>query len=93
MTPAEAKKCVVMLLAAFPNTNASPGTPGVYEQGIVDLDARLAWEAVQALIATCRFLPTVAEIRDEVRKRLRPDTAKPPELAWEVVMRAVGHRS
>lgn len=64
MKRAEAAEVVLMLLAAYPNAKLNPGTSAVYETMLGDLDAATARAAVQGLIATSRFLPTISEIRE-----------------------------
>lgn len=64
MTKTEVAKLVAVLLAAFPNAKASAQTSTVYETLLADLDADAAAAAVQRLIGTSRWMPTVAEIRE-----------------------------
>lgn len=80
-----------MLLGAYPNAKATASTSQVYEAMLADLDVAEARAAVQRLIATSRFMPTVAEIREAtaelVTKRLaaaaREREAKRPSLRAE----------
>jgi len=93
MTPADASKLVAVLVAAFPNARVTSGTSAVYERFLADLDYRDVDEAVAVLVATCKFLPTVAEIRDAVAKsRSGALTAPSAEEAWGMVLREVGRR-
>lgn len=52
------------LFAAFPNTQISEGTVAVYLRLLSDIPPEALQVAVDQAIATCRFLPTVAELRD-----------------------------
>lgn len=64
MTRADAAEIVAMLTAAFPDARWSDATCQLYEQAILDLDVQVARAATLRLIATSRFRPTVAELRD-----------------------------
>lgn len=90
MTPAETKKLVTLVLASFPGAKRLEATRTMYMLGLSDLDKDVAWEAAQRLLRTAEFLPSVAEIRAEARKITNPETQRPAELAWEIVLRAVG---
>lgn len=63
MKKSEVAELVMMLLAAYPNARTTASTSQVYEAMLADLDAGRARAAVQRLIASSRFMPTVAEIR------------------------------
>jgi len=60
----EAAELVMMLMGAFPNAKTSESTSQVYETLLVDLDVAVARRAVARLVATSRFLPSIAEIRE-----------------------------
>jgi|SRR6185503_11747298 len=64
MKKSEVAEIVALLLEAFPNAKLGERTREVYEQMLADLDADRTRRAVTRLIGTCRFLPTVAEIRE-----------------------------
>lgn len=64
MTKAEVAEVVLLLMQAYPNARLNDGTSQVYEQMLVDLDARAVREAVVGLVKTSKFVPTIAEIRD-----------------------------
>jgi hypothetical protein len=66
MTKIEAAKLVAMLLQAYPNAQISPATSQTYELHLADLEAVGALEAVNRLIRTSKWLPTIAEIRGMV---------------------------
>lgn len=63
MSPSQAAELVAILSAAFPNEKWTEQTCEVYEQMLLDLDVQLAMRAVQVLVCTSRFVPTIAEIR------------------------------
>jgi hypothetical protein len=63
MTPPEAAKLVATLSAAYPRAAVTVETSRVYERMLADLDFDVATKAVARVIATSRFLPTIAEIR------------------------------
>lgn len=65
MKPSEAAELVMMLLGAYPNAKSTAATGHVFESMLADLDVRTAREAVKRLIATSKFMPSVAEIREE----------------------------
>lgn len=80
MTPIEAKKLVIILLATFPSAKVEPpaldasknpipntGTAAVYERLLADLDPIVAAAAIDRVAAIHRFptiLPSIAEIRE-----------------------------
>ena len=64
MTQTECQKLVAVLLGAYPQARIAAATPGVYERMLVDLDVKAANAAVERLLATAKFMPTIAEIRE-----------------------------
>lgn len=64
MKHSEAAELVLMMLAAFPNAKATEATNQVYEKMLVDIDVTVARRAVHKLIATSKWFPSVAEIRE-----------------------------
>ena len=66
MTQVEVAKLVAVLIAAFPSTKASGDTSKIYERMLRDLDCEQAGAAVQRLLASAKFMPTIAEIREAV---------------------------
>lgn len=89
MTQAETAKLVAVLLAAFPQSRATQQTSQAYERMLGDLDYPAANAAVERLLATARFMPTIAEIR-ETTLALTVGEQKPGGEAWGVVQRAIG---
>lgn len=88
MTQVETAKLVAVLLAAFPAAKVTGGTSQVYEKMLADLDYVAANAAVERLIATARFMPTVAEIRDAAMT-LTTGEKRPGGDAWGDVLKAV----
>lgn len=64
MKSSEAAEITMMLMAAYPHSKAVAETSAVYERMLLDLDASAARRAVERLIATSKWMPTVAEIRE-----------------------------
>lgn len=54
------------LFAAFPNSQVSAETVAVYMRLLQDIPLDALQVAVDQAIATCKFLPTVAELRDSL---------------------------
>jgi hypothetical protein len=88
MKLSEVTEIVMTLLAAYPNRDMSAHTSDVYERSLRDLDRDVAHAAVERLIRTCRFLPSIAEIREacEVTQHGHRRTG---EEAWADAMKAV----
>ncbi len=89
MTQAEAAKLVAVLMASFPSNKATITTSQVYERMLADLDYPAANAAVERLLATARFMPTIGEIR-ETTLALSIGEQKPGGEAWGSVTRAIG---
>lgn len=70
MTESEAQKLITTLVTAFPNEwrfldeDQQKATRKIYRHMMRDLDARTCAAACARLIATCRKMPTIAEIRE-----------------------------
>lgn len=88
MTQAEAAKLVAVLLATFPQSRASTATSQVYERMLADLEYPAANAAVERLLATARFMPTIAEIR-ETALAITVGEQKPGGQAWGAVVKAI----
>ena len=89
MTKAEAAKLVAVLIAAYPSAKLGPDTTGIYERMLIDLDYPSANAAVERLLATSKWPPTVAEIR-EASLALTTGEIKPGGEAWGIVLSAIG---
>ena len=88
MTQAETAKLVAVLMASFPSNKATAATSQVYERMLADLDYAAAQAAVERLLATARFMPTIGEIR-ETALALTYGEQKPGGEAWSAVVRAM----
>jgi len=89
MKHSEAAELVLMMLAAFPSAKVTDSTSQVYEGMLADIDVAVARRAVHKLIATSKWFPTVAEIREACgvvplsapyHREWKPDPVKRPEL-------------
>ncbi len=89
MTKAEVAKLVAVMVAAFPNAKVTADTSSVYERMLADLDYPVANAAVERLLATCKFMPTVAEIREAGLTLHSGEIAAGGE-AWGSVLDAIG---
>lgn len=88
MSPAETAKLVAVLLAAFPQSRATIQTSQAYERMLGDLDYAAANAAIERLLASSRFMPSIAEIR-ETTLAIVSGEQKPGGKAWESVRRAI----
>lgn len=88
MKASEATRLVAMLKAAYPRQSLGEDTLALYAAFLSDLDREPGEEAVRTAIATLKFFPTVAELRD---LSARKSVLLPGETeAWSEVMRKVG---
>ncbi len=88
MTRSESAKLVACLLAAFPSTRATTATSEVYERMLADLDYLVANAAVERLLATSRFMPSISEIRGACLD-LTHGTMRAGGEAWGDMLKAV----
>ncbi|HEY4657958.1 MAG TPA: replicative helicase loader/inhibitor, partial [Gemmatimonadaceae bacterium] len=88
MKPSEAAEIVMMLIAAYPNARLTPSTSQVYESALADLDCATVRKAVTRLLATSKWLPTIAEIRAGTTD-LELGPARDGGQAWQDAMAAV----
>ena len=89
MTEKEAAGLMAALKAAYPRQEIAAPTIKLYARMLGDIDPTEGKEAVQRLIASSRFFPTVAEIREEVF-RAHTEGLPEPEVAWRYVLEAIG---
>ena len=68
-TEEELTAILTPMFAMFPNTNADAATFAGYVKMLRDLDPHTLGDAVAKAINTCKFLPTVAEIREQIEAR------------------------
>lgn len=88
MKPSEAAELVAVLMAAYPSAKSTPRTSEVYERMLMDLDVRAANAAVERLLATSRFMPTVAEIREACMDLMHGDRKAGGE-AWGECLQSI----
>lgn len=89
MTDKEVRQLVAMLIASFPHTKALPETAKAYERMLRDLDVRATTAALEHLMATRNYMPTIAEVRAAVAE-MQQGPVRPGGEAWGDVVRAVG---
>lgn len=85
------KEAMTLLAGAFPTFK----TPQAQTYGVMlsDIPPGIQLEAVKNIIKTSRFLPTVAEIREEAARLTKAAAQKEemvPEKEWEDVYRKIG---
>lgn len=87
MKQSEAALIVAKLLAAFPSSKANEATVRVYVDALAPFpSAECLLAAVDSLIRTARFLPTVSEVASEYRSyapTFAPRALPEPELTPE----------
>lgn len=87
MTKQEAMKLVALLKAGWPRQELGAETISLYADMLKDIPLAEAQAAVQRIVQTSKWFPTIAEIREQVAEaRCALD---PPELAWGEVQRAI----
>ena len=84
MKPTDALELVRQLLACYPQAPMGPDNVQAYAKHLLDLDVEVCSVAIQRCIATSRFLPSIAEIREQAAACL--DNAPDAEEAWGIVM-------
>jgi hypothetical protein len=97
MTEIEAQQIVTVIAAAWPG-QVSRLTPTqqtdqqrIYRRMLADLDYPVVNAAVERLIATSKFFPTIAEIREACVHTIEGDRRTGLE-AWGDVVRAMGRQ-
>jgi hypothetical protein len=94
MTDVEAQRLITCVVTAFPATLArltpdqQRDTQAIYRRMLADLDYPAANAAIERLLATAKFMPTVAEIR-EATLAIESGEQKPGGEAWGEVLKAV----
>ena len=88
MQRGEAAKLVAMLSAAYRDAPISEATAEVYEAMLADLDFAAGQQAVQRLICSSKWLPTVAEIRAAAAD-VRHGPVRAGGEAWGDVVEAI----
>lgn len=91
MTKTEVMKLVAVLCAAYPAAKFTAEASSAYERSLADLDYPLANAAVEQIIGSSRWLPTVAEIRERALS-LTSGEVRPGGEAWGSVLKAISRR-
>lgn len=97
MTEPEVQKLVCVLIAAFPSAMAKVddehqrNTMAIYRRMLADLDYLVANAAVERLLATCRFMPAVSEIRDACLSLTQGEVRAGGD-AWGSVLKAIAEQ-
>lgn len=92
MRTTEALELVRQLMTCYPSATLGQDNIQAYARHLLDLDAEVAAVAVKRCIATCRFFPSIAEIREQAAACM--DGAPDAEEAWGIVcaeVRRVGY--
>jgi len=76
---------MALLTAAYPNFEPKPQTVAVYVQMLKDIPGEDLFRAARQCIATLKFFPTVAEIREKAQQSHLPSAAE----AWQEVTRQI----
>lgn len=84
MTPAETAKITAVLMLAYPDRSFA-----LYERLLADLDYATTNAAIERLVATSKWPPTIAEIR-EAALALVVGELRPGGEAWGDVLHAIG---
>lgn len=88
MTEREALTLVAALQGAYPRPELTPKTVKIYAEILLPLDYAAARSAVERLLLTAKFLPTIAEIRDSLTANAAPEWPTPGD-AWARVMHLI----
>lgn len=94
MTEPEAQKLWTILLAAYASTvsrlsdEIQKAQAMIYRRMLADLEYPLANAAVERLLATCKFMPSIAEIREAALSTAHGEV-RPGADAWGDVLKAV----
>lgn len=97
MTEAQAQKLVTVLVTAYPSAmlrlsaDQQRETAATYRRMLADLEYAVANAAVERLLATSRYLPTIAEIR-EAAADLTGSGSRVGGEQWGSVRRAMASR-
>lgn len=84
MSPTETAKITAVLMLAYPDRSFA-----LYERLLADLDYTTTNAAIERLIATSKWPPTIAEIREAALALVDGET-RPGGDAWGDVLRAIG---
>lgn len=99
MTGDEAGELLKLLCAAWPSAPFPEPTAKLYAVNLMGMELEPAARAVRALIASSRFLPSIAELRaayaaeaESVRARNRRALPTPAERTWTAEERAANRK-
>lgn len=90
MNKADAARLVAIVVTAYPNFDkfkdeqAVKSTTNLWASMFADDDGRIVALAINKHIATCKWPPSVAELREIMLEIQRPDLI-PPDKAWAAV--------
>lgn len=88
MTGAEVSRLVAVIAASWGAPAMTDARMEIYERMLADLPAREANSAIENLLCTCKFLPSIAEIREETFGLMHGERKTGAE-AWGDVLGAV----
>jgi hypothetical protein len=94
VTEVEAQKAITMLVTAYPTSfgkmdgDQQAATRKIYREMILDIDADTAACAIRGLIATQKFMPSIAEVR-EACMIVKYGRQRPGGDAWGDVLAAM----
>lgn len=91
MTNEEAVTLMGYLVVAFPNAKMDVENVKAYCRYIVDLPFAQAKEAAESLCTTSKYLPSIAELREETVKRIPGAYIPSTSEAWTEVSQAIKH--
>jgi hypothetical protein len=91
MTRSECAKLVAILIAAYPSARPTSATTEIYERMLIDLDGVVAAAAVERMLATSKFMPSIAEIRAACLD-LTLGEGKAGGEAWGEVLRLISSK-
>lgn len=92
MNDTECRQVLTVLTAAYPKAEMPRQTAALYRRCLQDLPVEVARAATLQAVTTCKWLPTIAELRDIVAGLYQVTDGRPSvEDAWREFQAAV-HR-
>lgn len=88
-TDAELLTLICKLFASFPNTNVNEQTVTVYLEILADIPVAELRTAINQCLAECKFLPTIAELREKHRQITGALAQQTAAEAWTLVLKAI----
>lgn len=89
MSELQGKKLVAAMIAAYPTTKITDDSAAVYVRMLLDLEYEAASAALARLVATSKFPPSIAEIREATLAMVSGEVRAGGE-AWGDVLKAIG---